>query len=154
MKKDSNYSSLKLLGKKSYIADNPEEAIIEKVPNPKKEIKYNIRFSCPEFTSLCPVTSQPDFAYLVIDYVPNELIVESKSLKMFLASFRNHGAFNEDCTTSIALRLVKELNPVWLRITGYWNPRGGVSIDVFFQTSAPPEGILIPEHNISSFSRR
>jgi len=117
----------------------PGEATLDRVPNPQKDTDYLVRFTAPEFTSLCPITGQPDFAHLVIDYVPDELLVESKSLKLFLSSFRNHGAFHEDCTVGIGKRLVDALSPLWLRIGGYWFPRGGIPIDVFWQTDAPPE---------------
>lgn len=112
------------------------------------------RFVCPEFTSLCPVTGAPDFAHLVIDYVPRDWIVESKSLKLYLGSFRNHGAFHEACTTGIGQRLVKELDPVWLRIGGYWYPRGGIPIDVFFATGAPPKAVWIPDQDVPGYRGR
>lgn len=132
------------LGQKTKLPASPDKAKIEKVKNPHKGALYNVRLTCPEFTSICPITGQPDFAHLVIDYVPRDFIVESKSLKLFLGSFRNHGAFHEDCTVAIALRLIKELKPVWLRIGGYWYPRGGIPIDVYYQTGAPPKDVLIP----------
>jgi 7-cyano-7-deazaguanine reductase len=131
----------KHLGKASTLPATPEEAEIDYVPNPRKGTRYLIRFAAPEFTSLCPITGQPDFAHLVIDYVPGETIVESKSLKLFLGAFRNHGAFHEDCTVGIGQRLFDEMRPEWLRIGGYWYPRGGIPIDVFWQSGAPPEGV-------------
>ena len=97
---------------------------------------YLVRFTAPEFTSLCPVTGQPDFAHLVIDYVPGQWLLESKSLKLYVASFRNHGAFHEDCTVVIGKRIASEIKPKWLRIGGYWYPRGGIPIDVFWQTGS------------------
>ncbi|MFN7304117.1 MAG: preQ(1) synthase, partial [Phenylobacterium sp.] len=100
--------------------DSPETAVIERVPNPQRGQTFLARFTAPEFTSVCPVTGQPDFATLVIDYVPGAWLVESKSLKLFLSSFRNHGAFHEDCTLMIGRRLVEVTEPVWLRIGGYW----------------------------------
>ena len=109
--------------------DNPEAAVLERVANGQSGVDYVVRFTCPEFTSLCPMTGQPDFAHLVIDYVPEDWLVESKSLKLFLGAFRNHGAFHEDCTVMIARRLVDTLAPKWLRIGGYWYPRGGIPID-------------------------
>lgn len=115
---------------------------------------YLVRFTCPEFTSICPVTGQPDFAHLVIDYVPRDYLVESKSLKLYLTSFRDEGSFHEDCTIKIALRLVKEMNPVWLRIGGYWYPRGGIPIDVFYQMGDLPEGIWLPDQGVSSYRGR
>lgn len=148
------YASLTQLGTKTDIAATPEESAIEKVKNPKQGVDYLVRFSCPEFTSLCPITGQPDFAHLVIDYVPDEWLLESKSLKLFLASFRNHGSFHEDCTTSIALRIVSETKPKWLRIGGYWYPRGGIPIDVFYQTGKAPENVWIPEQGVPAYRGR
>jgi 7-cyano-7-deazaguanine reductase len=117
-------------------------------------VDYVARFVAPEFTSLCPVTGQPDFAHLVIDYIPDELLVESKSLKLFLSSFRNHGAFHEDCTVGIAKRLIEALEPRWLRIGGYWYPRGGIPIDVFFQTDVPPAGVWLPDQGVPPYRGR
>jgi 7-cyano-7-deazaguanine reductase len=148
------YSNLSQLGKTSALPASPDVAIIETVENPQKGIKYLVRFTCPEFTSLCPITGQPDFAKLLIDYVPGDYLVESKSLKLFLGSFRNHGAFHEDCTTGIALRLVKEIAPLWLRIGGYWYPRGGMPIDVFYQTGLPPANIWLPEQGVPAYNGR
>ena len=128
------------LGTNVPIPGSPDEAILEKVPNPHPDTLYLARFTAPEFTSLCPVTGQPDFAHLVIDYAPGDWLVESKSLKLYLGSFRNHGAFHEDCTVAIGKRIVETLSPKWLRIAGYWYPRGGMPIDVFWQTGAAPEG--------------
>ena len=142
------------LGQKSEIAASPEQAVLETVPNPQTGELYLVRFAVPEFTSLCPITGQPDFAHLVIDYVPNEKLVESKSLKLFLASFRNHGAFHEDCTVSIGKRLVAAMDPTWLRIGGYWYPRGGIPIDVFWQTGAPPSGLWLPDQGVASYRGR
>lgn len=148
------YDSLSQLGGKSEIAASPENAAIEKVTNPKKGVSYLVRFACPEFTSLCPITGQPDFAHLVIDYVPKDYLLESKSLKLYLASFRNHGAFHEDCTVSIALRIVEEIKPKWLRIGGYWYPRGGIPIDIFYQTGKQPSDIWIPEQGVPTYRGR
>ncbi len=128
--------------------------MLERVPNPRADAQYLVRFTCPEFTSLCPITGQPDFAHLVIDYVPGAWIVESKSLKLFLASFRNHGAFHEACTMEVARRLVELLEPAWLRIGGYWYPRGGMPIDVFWQTGAPPAGVWIPDQGVAAYRGR
>jgi 7-cyano-7-deazaguanine reductase len=124
------------------------------VPNPHPDTLYVARFTAPEFTSICPVTGQPDFAHLVIDYVPQEWLVESKSLKLYLTSFRNHGAFHEDCTVAIGKRLVSLLAPRWLRIAGYWYPRGGIPIDVFWQTAMPPEGIWLPDTGVAAYRGR
>ena len=148
------YENLTQLGSSQGIPASPEEATLETVPNPHAGTNYLVRFTCPEFTSLCPVTGQPDFAHLVIDYVPNESLVESKSLKLFLASFRNHNAFHEACTVAIAKRLEAVLRPAWLRIGGYWYPRGGMPIDVFYQTGAPPEGLWIPDQGVEPYRGR
>jgi 7-cyano-7-deazaguanine reductase len=148
------YSGLKQLGGQTELPSSPEEAVLERVLNPQADIAYCIRFTAPEFTSLCPMTGQPDFAHLVIDYVPGEFLVESKSLKLFLGAFRNHGAFHEDCTISIARRLVSFLNPQWLRIGGYWYPRGGIPIDVFWQTGSMPEDVWIPHQGVPPYRGR
>ncbi len=142
------------LGNKVELPSSPDEAIIECVPNPNPASIYVTRFTCPEFTCLCPITGQPDFAHLVIDYVPDSFIVESKSLKLYLGSFRNHGAFHEASTIAIAERLVKEMSPRWLRIGGYWFPRGGIPIDVFYQTGVPPEGVWIPDQGVLAYRGR
>jgi len=133
---------------------NPDEAILETVPNPQAGALFLARFTVPEFTSLCPVTGQPDFARLVIDYAPAERLVESKSLKLYLASFRNHGAFHEDCTVAIGKRLAAAAEPVWLRIGGYWYPRGGIPIDVFWQTGPAPEGLWLPDQGVEPYRGR
>ena len=150
----TNYQHLNQLGSNTSLPNSPDEAVLETVANPRAGIHYVVRFTQPEFTSLCPMTGQPDFAHLVIDYIPNELLVESKSLKLFLGSFRNHGAFHEDCTVGIAKRLEQILNPVWLRIGGYWYPRGGMPIDVFYQSGLVPEGIWLPEQGVSNYRGR
>ncbi|WP_428521757.1 preQ(1) synthase [Roseibium sp.] len=154
MSDKSIYENLTQLGASTELPDSPENAVLEKVPNPQSGTKYMVRFVAPEFTSLCPLTSAPDFAHLVIDYVPKDFLVESKSLKLFLGSFRNHGAFHEDCTVSIGKRLVELLDPEWLRIGGYWYPRGGIPIDVFYQTGPAPEGVWIPEQGVQPYRGR
>ena len=146
--------SLTLLGEKAPLPASPEEAQLERVQNPNPDSVYLVRFTCPEFTSLCPITGQPDFAHLVIDYVPAKWLVESKSLKLYLGSFRNHGAFHEDCTVNIARRLVDEIAPQWLRIGGYFFPRGGIPIDVFYQTAPPPEGLWLPDQGVAPYRGR
>ena len=142
------YSGLTQLGQPTEAPTSPETAVLEKVPNPEAGTQYLVRFTAPEFTSLCPLTGQPDFAHLVIDYVPGPFLVESKSLKLYLASFRNHGAFHEACTVGIGKRLVAEIQPQWLRIGGYWYPRGGIPIDVFYQTGEAPKGVWIPDQGV------
>jgi 7-cyano-7-deazaguanine reductase len=143
-----------LLGKKTSGFDSPDDAIVETVKNPHPGTDYAVRFTCPEFTSLCPITGQPDFAHLVIDYVPDKLLIESKALKLYLFSFRNHGAFHEDCTVAIAKRLIKEAKPKWLRIGGYWYPRGGIPIDVFFRHGTLPEGVWVPDTGVMPYRGR
>ena len=132
----------------------PDEAKLDRVPNPQKDTNYVVRFTAPEFTSLCPVTGQPDFAHLVIDYVPGPWLLESKSLKLYVASFRNHGAFHEDCTVMIGKRIAAEIKPKWLRIGGYWYPRGGIPIDVFWQTGKLPKGMWIPDQGVAPYRGR
>ena len=154
MSGDTIYENLTQLGGSTDLPQSPEEAVLEKVPNPQAGLDYMVRFAAPEFTSLCPITGAPDFAHLVIDYVPDGFLVESKSLKLFLGSFRNHGAFHEDCTVSIARRLIDLLAPKWLRIGGYWYPRGGIPIDVFYQTGPAPDGVWIPEQGVAPYRGR
>jgi 7-cyano-7-deazaguanine reductase len=148
------YDNLDALGHSQGLPASPDEARLEVVPNPAQGEDYMVRFTCPEFTSLCPVTGQPDFAHFVIDYVPGETIVESKSLKLFLGAFRNHGAFHEDCTLMVARRLKEAMAPKWLRIAGYWYPRGGIPIDIFYQTGEPPRGVWIPEPGVPNYRGR
>ena len=142
------------LGQATVPPESPQAAVLERVANPNPATNYLIRFTCPEFTSLCPLTGQPDFAHIVIDYIARDWIVESKSLKLFMAAFRNHGAFHEACTMMIALRLVALLEPVWLRIGAYWYPRGGMPIDVFWQTGTPPEGAWLPDQGVPTYRGR
>jgi len=149
-----SHDGLTQLGRPARQPQSPDEAVLERVPNPRPDALYLVRFACPEFTSLCPITGQPDFAHLVIDYVPGAWLVESKSLKLFLASFRNHGAFHEGCTMEVARRLVVLLEPAWLRIGGYWYPRGGMPIDVFWQSGAPPAGVWIPDQGVPPYRGR
>ena len=151
---ETKTESVAQLGAKAELPASPQAAVIETVPNPHPGTPYLVRFTCPEFTALCPMTGQPDFAHLVIDYVPEARLVESKSLKLYLGSFRNHGAFNEDCTLAIAKRLTAELAPRWLRIGGYWNPRGGMPIDVFYQSAPPPEGLWLPDQGVQPYRGR
>jgi 7-cyano-7-deazaguanine reductase len=150
----STQQGLTQLGRSTTLPASPEAARLERVHNPATGTHYVVRFTCPEFTALCPLTGQPDFAHIVIDYVPRDWIIESKSLKLFFGSFRNHGAFHEACTMLIAQRLIATLDPVWLRIGGYWYPRGGMPIDVFYQTGAPPEGSWIPPQDVAPYRGR
>ena len=150
----NDLSHLTQLGQSTTVAASPEEAVLERVPNPEPGSTYLVRFTAPEFTSLCPLTGQPDFAHIVLDYVPGGWLVESKSLKFYLASFRNHGAFHEACTMTIAKRLVALLEPGWLRIGAYWYPRGGMPIDVFWQTGAQPAGLWVPDQGVAPYRGR
>jgi 7-cyano-7-deazaguanine reductase len=143
-----------VLGRPASLPASPEAAMLDTVANPHPGKLYNVRFTCPEFTTLCPITGQPDFAHIVIDYAPESRLVESKSLKLFLGSFRNHGAFHEDCTLAIAQRIVEAAAPRWLRIAGYWYPRGGIPIDVFYQTGEPPTGLWLPDPGVPPYRGR
>jgi len=146
--------NLTQLGAGTALPESPDAAVLERIPNPHQGSPYLARFTCPEFTTLCPVTGQPDFAHLVIDYAPGPWLVESKSFKLFLGAFRNHGHFHEDCTVGIAKRLETELEPVWLRIGGYWYPRGGIPIDVFYQTGPVPKGLWVPDQGVAPYRGR
>ena len=150
----TDVSGLSMLGSHTETAANPEAAVLEKVPSGHAGTDYVVRFTAPEFTSLCPMTGQPDFAHIVIDYIPNEWLVESKSLKLFLTSFRNYGAFHEECTIMIGRRIVAAAQPLWLRIAGYWYPRGGIPIDVFWQTGTPPDGAWLPDTGVAPYRGR
>ncbi len=154
MSKAKTPADLTQLGRASALPASPDEAVLEAVANPVPGAPYLVRFACPEFTSLCPVTGQPDFAHLVIDYAPGDWIVESKSLKLFLGAFRNHGAFHEACTVMIGQRLVEKLAPLWLRIGGYWYPRGGIPIDVFYQHGKTPDGLWVPDQGVAPYRGR
>ncbi len=142
------------LGQQTSMPASPEAALLERVPNPHPDTLYVARFTQPEFTSLCPVTGQPDFAHLMIDYVPKQWLVESKSLKLYLGSFRNHGAFHEDCTVAIGKRIADLLDPHFLRIGGYWYPRGGMPIDVFWQRGEVPAGVWLPDQGVAPYRGR
>ena len=151
---DKATDGLSQLGRPAAQPESPDKAVLERVANPHPGTLYLARFTAPEFTSLCPVTGQPDFAHLVIDYAPADTIVESKSLKLFLGSFRNHAGFHEDVTVGIGQRLVAEMKPQWLRIGGYWYPRGGMPIDVFWQSGAPPAGLWLPDQGVAPYRGR
>ena len=151
---NDKFENLTQLGSASGIPASPDDAVLERVPDGQNDTDFVARFSCPEFTSICPVTGQPDFGHLVIDYVPGDWILESKSLKLFLASFRNHGAFHEDCKVMIARRIADLVEPRWIRIGGYWFPRGGIPIDVFWQSGPPPENIWLPDQGIPPYRAR
>jgi 7-cyano-7-deazaguanine reductase len=151
---DQQYGHLTQLGRATAQPTSPDEARLERVANPATGQHYNIRLTCPEFTSLCPLTSQPDFAHLIIDYIPKDWIVESKSLKLFLNSYRNMRAFHEACTMEIASALTDLLQPIWLRIGAYWYPRGGIPIDIFWQSGSPPSEAWIPPQEVAHYRGR
>ncbi len=142
------------LGRPTLQPASPAEAQLDRVPNPHRDSAYVARFTFPEFTTMCPVTGQPDFGTMVIDYVPKAWLVESKSLKLYLNSFRDHGHFHEDCTVAIGKRLVKLLAPRWLRIGGYFHPRGGMPIDVFWQAGRLPAGVWVPDQGVPPYRGR
>lgn len=144
----------KILGHRTKLPSSPEEAVLDRVPNTHADANFVARFTCPEFTSLCPVTGQPDFGTFVIDYVPGRWLLESKSLKLFFFSFRNHGAFHEDCTIQIGKRIADMIKPKYLRVASYWNPRGGIPIDVFWQTGTLPEGVWLPDTGVAAYRGR
>jgi 7-cyano-7-deazaguanine reductase len=148
------YAGLEQLGRATDLPASPNQAVLERVANPHPGTRYAVRFVCPEFTSLCPITGQPDFAHLVIDYVPGDWLVESKSLKLYLHAFRNHGDFHEACTVGIGKRLAELLAPEWLRIGGYWYPRGGIPIDVFYATGPVPADLWIPDQGVPPYRGR
>ena len=147
-------SDLTQLGRAAAAPPSPDQAVLERVPNPQADVLYLARFTAPEFTSMCPVTGQPDFAHLVIDYAPGDWLIESKSLKLYLTSFRDHGSFHEDCTVAIGRRMVETAAPRWLRIGGYWYPRGGIPIDVFWQTGPAPDGLWLPDQGVPAYRGR
>lgn len=148
------YENLTQLGGSTETPSSPNDAQLEKVLNAHPDVDYVTRFTCPEFTSICPVTGQPDFAHLVIDYVPDQWLIESKSLKLYLTSFRNHGDFHEACTVSIGKRISDFIQPRWLRIGGYWYPRGGIPIDIFFVKGEQPNNIWIPDQGCAPYRGR
>ena len=142
------------LGRKVALPQSPDAAKLDAVPNPHTDTDYVVRFTAPEFTCLCPVTGQPDFAHFIVDYVPAKSILESKSFKLLLASYRNHAAFHEAATVDIGKRIVAAVKPKFLRIAGFWYPRGGIPIDVFWQTGKLPAGVSLPDSGVSPYRGR
>lgn len=138
----------KHLGKQSEIPSAPDRSILEAVPNPVAGSMFAARFTVPEFTSLCPHTGQPDFATIIIDYIPKLHLLESKSLKLYCFSFRNHGSFHEACTLTLGLDIVQTVQPYWLRVVGLWYPRGGIPIDVFFTSGNRPDDVWVPDVDV------
>ena len=135
---ENETNKLTLLGNKDveYKSDYCPE-VLETFVNKHRENDYFVKFNCPEFTSLCPITGQPDFATIYISYIPDELMVESKSLKLYLFSFRNHGDFHEDCINIIMKDLIKLMNPKYIEVWGKFLPRGGISIDPYCNYGRP-----------------
>jgi 7-cyano-7-deazaguanine reductase len=154
MAKKTAYSGLTQLGRKTALPTAPSVKTLERVPNPHPRENYTVRFTAPEFTCLCPVTGQPDFAHFVIDYLPGKWLVESKSLKLYLHSYRNHGGFHEGTTLDIAKDLIAAIGPKWLRIGGYWYPRGGMPIDVFFEQGRRPADLWVPDQKVEPYRGR
>lgn len=149
-----SYQHLTLLGHHASRPTKPDDAILERIANPASGRNYIVRLTCPEFTSLCPLTGQPDFAHIMVDYIPKDWIVESKSFKLFMSSYRNNGAFHEACTMEVAAKLSALLDPVWLRIGAYWYPRGGIPIDVFWQSGIPPVDVWVPKQDVPHYRGR
>lgn len=137
------YSELKQLGTMVDIPTRPEDAVLDTFQNQNPAIDYVVRLTAPELTSICPITKQPDFAVLIVDYVPHQRLVESKSFKLFLESFRTVGTFNEDCTSYIHQRLCQSLAPKYIRTVGLWNARGGITIDVVLESGKLPANCLL-----------
>lgn len=127
----------KHLGKKVTYSQEYDPALLEAVDNHHMGNDYWVKLNCPEFTSLCPITGQPDFATIYISYIPDKKIVESKSLKLYLFSYRNHGGFHEDCVNTIMIDLVNLLEPRYLEVWGKFLPRGGISIDPYCNYGKP-----------------
>ena len=142
----------KVLGKTTITPKTPEGFKFDLIKNTNKKLAYNIRLSVSEFTSICPVTKQPDFGVLIIDYVPKNRLVESKSFKIYIQSYRNYGIFHEDAVMKIGVDLFKSIKPNWFRIAGYFAPRGGIPIDVFWQSSKKPSNLEIPD--LKNFERK
>ena len=129
--------NLQALGHKSNIPDNYSPEVLEAFENQHPERDYWVKFNCPEFTTLCPITGQPDFAEIKIMYIPDRLMVESKSLKLYLFSFRNHGDFHEDCVNTILDDLIRLMDPRYIEVLGLFVPRGGISIHPYANYGRP-----------------
>ena len=142
------------LGRSIKLPASPEEAMLDAVPNPHTDSDYLVRFTAPEFTTLCPITGQPDFAHFVIDYVPGPAIVESKSLKLDLAIIRNASGFLEYMTLKIVKLIQEAIKPKFIRVAGYWYPRGGMPIDVFWQNGKLPNGVWLTETGVQAYRGR
>ncbi|MBF1420275.1 preQ(1) synthase [Hoylesella nanceiensis] len=137
MSEDREKEGLKHLGNNTKYSMDYAPEVLETFVNKHPQNDYWVQFNCPEFTSLCPITGQPDFAEIRIAYIPNEKMVESKSLKLYLFSFRNHGDFHEDCINIIMKDLISLMNPKYIEVIGYFTPRGGISIYPFANYGMP-----------------
>ncbi len=136
--RDKQQESLTLLGQKGTVySDQYDPSVLETFRNKHPDHDYFVKFNCPEFTTLCPITGQPDFGSVTISYVPDDRMVESKSLKLYLFSFRNHGDFHEDCINIIMEDLKKLMDPKYIEVWGRFNPRGGISIDPYCNYGRP-----------------
>ena len=134
----SETEGISLLGNQgTKYPDNYAPEVLETFINKHMNNDYFVKFNCPEFTSLCPITGQPDFATITISYIPDERMVESKSLKLYLFSFRNHGDFHEDCVNIIMKDLIKLMEPKYIEVWGKFTPRGGISIDPYCNYGKP-----------------
>ena len=136
----SVHEELTLLGAKAAIPTDYDPGVLETFENAHPDRDYLVTLRCPEFTTLCPITGQPDFAEMVINYIPNERMVESKSLKLYLFSFRNHGDFHEDVTNVILNDLVTLMQPKYIEVKGLFVPRGGIAIHPFANWAHPNYG--------------
>jgi len=134
---NTEQNNLRSLGNKTEYKQNYAPEVLETFTNKHPENDYWVRFRCPEFTALCPITGQPDYATILIDYIPDQRMVESKSLKLYLFSFRNHGAFHEDCVNIIKNDLIRLMDPKYIEVTGLFSPRGGISILPFCNYGKP-----------------
>ena len=137
MSNNRKSEGLKALGGNSVYKDNYAPEVLEAFENQHQENDYWVRFNCPEFTTLCPITGQPDFAEIRISYIPAKRMVESKSLKLYLFSFRNYGGFHEDCVNMIMKDLIKLMDPRYIEVTGFFVPRGGISIHPYANYGRP-----------------
>lgn len=140
------------LGSKSEIPDSPDSAVIECADWEGSVLA--VRFTVPEFTSRCPITGQPDFAHITIDYVPNKHLIESKSLKLFMGSFRDHGSFHEAVCDDIGWKLWNASQPHWMRVSALFYPRGGIPIDVIWMLGQIPPSVHVPDLDMKPYMGR
>ena len=135
--RDIKEENLTLLGKETHYPEKYTPSVLETFTNKHSDLDYMVKFNCPEFTSLCPITGQPDFATIYINYIPDNHMVESKSLKIYLFSFRNQGSFHEDCINTILKDLRNLMQPKFIEVQGKFTPRGGISIDPYSNWGKP-----------------